>query len=333
MAFVFRLLLLVLTIAGMTQAAKGQAENGPEEQSKSVVKVSPGKSFRALPAILQLLFDQSEAPAATALIESSFDYSVTSSEDSVLRPATAQLTRLDKIGAERRPVVVLMPGWGGSGDVVATRTAQARLFANHGYIALSVGFHQTSGGAWYSDLAESVKAALEHLCTLSYADCRAVVLTGGSYGGTQTHPVLRYLRANGVFDGSAGANGGRRVVAILGQDSGYTRYWAAPQNADASAYSIAMIENLGDSAFPVDTCAYENCGARNRADYHRTAAGSQYVLSYCPAGGDHGSRTYADWDSWVLSAVKTMLHNHRGVAKFATYVEPNLVPVNACVSP
>jgi hypothetical protein len=189
---------------------------------------------------------------------------------------------------------------------------------------------------WYGDLAESVKAALETLCTPPqiYADCSAVVLAGESFGGTQIHPVLRYLRAFGTFDGSGGANAGRKVLGLLGQDSGYTLHWdPASANADATAYSIALIQNLGDTTFPTDICdGSGNCGARNRADYHKTAAGATNVLSYCPAGGVHGSRGYANWDAWVLSAVKTMLHNQRGVAKFTGYAEPTIAVSNACVT-
>jgi hypothetical protein len=279
----------------------------------------------------QLLMNNllAEAPA---LLNTSFNYNVTSTDDNVTRAATVQVTRLNNFGAEKRPVVVMMPGWGGIGDVAAVRNAQTLMFANHGYVAVNIGFHQTNTGAWYSDLAESAKAALDVLCAQTYADCSAVLLTGESYGGTQIHPVVRYLRAGGVFDGSGGPNAGRKVVGILGQDSGYTQYWTAPIDADATAYSIAMIENLGDGEFPVDSCNFGNCGARNRADYHNTAAGNQYVLSYCPAGGTHGSRGYADWDVWVLSAVKTMLHNQRGVPKFPGYVEPTLAPTNACLT-
>ena len=233
-------------------------------------------------------------PAGPALVNTSFGYSTTSTNDNVVRAATAQVTRLNNFGAEKRSVVVLMPGWGGVGNVPAAQDAQAILFANQGYVAVNVGFHQTGSTpasgltAWYSDLSESVKAALDSLCLQSYADCGAVVLVGESFGGTQIHPVVRYLRGNGVFDGSSGANGGRKVVGLLGQDSGYTLHWAAPVDADATAYSIALIQNLGDTTFPTDTCDWGNCGARNRADYHRTAPGSQYVLSYCPAGGVHG---------------------------------------------
>jgi endoglucanase len=268
----------------------------------------------------------------SVLLNTSLDYGVTSTDDNVTRAATAQVSRRNDLGAERRPVVVLMPGWSGMGDVPAVRNTQALMFADQGYVAMNVGLHQTNSGTWYSDLAESVKAALDALCVQGYADCSAVVITGESYGGTQTHPVVRYLHASGAFDGSGGANAGRKVVGILAQDSGYTQYWAAPIDADATAYSIAMIENLGDSTFPVDSCAFGNCGTRNRADYHRNAPGSQYVLSYCPAGGTHGSRGYTDWDAWVLSAVKTMLHDHRGVPRFAGYVEPSLAVSNACVT-
>jgi mannan endo-1,4-beta-mannosidase len=267
-----------------------------------------------------------------ALLNTSFGYNVTSSDDNVQRTTTAQVTRLSSIGAEKRPVVLLMPGWSGTGNVASARDAQATLLANNGYVAMNIGFHQTNSGAWYSDLAESAKAALDTLCVQPYADCSAVLLIGESYGGTQTHPVVRYLRANAVYDGSAGANSGRQVLGILGQDSGYSYYWQAPQDADATAYSIAMIENLGDADFPVDSCEYGNCGARNRADYHQRSTGSQYVLSYCPPGGTHGSRGYTDWDAWVLSAVKTMLHKQRGASKFSGYVEPTLAVSNACLS-
>jgi hypothetical protein len=266
------------------------------------------------------------------LLNSSISYNVTSNDDLVSRATTALVTRLNNFGAEKRPVVVLMPGWGGVGDVAAARDAQTAMFANHGYVALNVGFHQTNPGPFYSDLAESVKGALDLLCAQPFADCSAVAITGESYGGTQIHPVVRYLRALGTFDGSGGANAGRKVVGMLGQDSGYTLYFNAPIDAAATDYSIAMIENLGDAEFPVDTCEFGNCGARNRADYHRTAAGSQYLLSHCPAGGSHGSRGYADWDAWVLSAVKTMLHTQRSVAKFNGYVEPTIAVSNACVT-
>jgi dienelactone hydrolase len=271
-------------------------------------------------------------PAHGAVLNTSFGYNVTSTDDGLTRGTTALVTRLDNFGVEKRPVVVLMPGWGGVGDVPAARDVQSTMFANNGYVALSIGFHNTAGMFFHSDLAESAKAALETLCVETYVDCTAVVLVGESYGGTQTHPVVRYLRASGVFDGSGGGNAGRKVVGMLGQDSGYTLYYAIPRDADATAYSIAMIQNLGDGDFPVDSCQFDNCGARNRADYHQAAAGNQYVLSYCHPGGVHGARNYADWDAWVLSAVKTMLHVQRGVPTFTGYVGPSVAVSNACVT-
>jgi hypothetical protein len=268
--------------------------------------------------------------AQAALIETSLNYNVTSTEDGITRPAVAQVTRRDDLGADRRPVVIQMPGWGGVGDVPAVRGGL--MYANAGYIAVNIGLHETSAGFFNSDLAESAKGALDALCVQSYADCTAVILVGGSYGGTQTHPVVRYLRSVGTYDGSGGANAGRKVVGILSSDAGYTLHYDDPVDADATAYSIAMIENLGDTTFPVDGCDFDNCGARNRADYHSTAAGSQYVLSYCPAGGEHGTRQYANWDAWMLSAVKTMLHQHRGVPTFTGYTGPTISVSNQCTT-
>ncbi|HUP31216.1 MAG TPA: hypothetical protein VM122_13640 [Usitatibacter sp.] len=268
--------------------------------------------------------------AGPAIVETSFNYNVTAYNDGQTRNTTALVTRLDNFGAERRPLILAMPGWDGNGNVAAARNAFTTTYANNGYVVVDIGFNQ-AGGYFSSDLAESAMAALNVVCGYAFVDCGAVVLTGGSYGGTQTHPVLRYLRANGTFDGSGGGNAGRRVVGILSQDAGYTLHYENPENADATAYSIAMIENQGDASFPIDGCDFGNCGARNRGNYHQAAAGSQYVLSHCPPGGAHGTHG-AQWDTWVLSAMKTMLHNHRGVAKFTGYVEPAVAPTNACVT-
>ena len=43
-----------------------------------------------------------------------------------------------------------MSGCVGIGDVAAVRDAQALIFANQGYVALNIGFHQTSSGMWFS---------------------------------------------------------------------------------------------------------------------------------------------------------------------------------------
>src|SRR4051812_41636994 len=45
------------------------------------------------------------SPVSAALLATSFDYNVTSTSDGVTRPATAQVTRRNDIGADKRPVV------------------------------------------------------------------------------------------------------------------------------------------------------------------------------------------------------------------------------------
>lgn len=72
----------------------------------------------AQPPTLKADFSPVNVPV---LLNSSFNYNVTSTDDNVMRPATARLTMLNNFGAEKRPVVVLMPGWGGIGDVPAVR--------------------------------------------------------------------------------------------------------------------------------------------------------------------------------------------------------------------
>jgi hypothetical protein len=217
---------------------------------------------------------------------------------------------------------VFLPGWGGQGDVAAQTSPQSQQFARAGYIVVSVGFHQTEQQNWHSDLGESTRAALDQVCADSAlpTNCGAIALVGTSYGGTQSHPVLRYLQRRG-YDGTSDRN----VVAFLSQDAGYTLYWDNPKDAQLDHYSGAMIENLGDTTFPVDSCADNNCGARDRVRYHLAQGGASaaHLLSYCPAGGNHGVRTtYAGWDQWVLDAVKTMLHVHQGAPQFSGYVPP-----------
>jgi hypothetical protein len=88
-----------------------------------------------------------------------------------------------------------------------------------------------------------------------------------------------------------------------------------------------MIENTGDSTFPINGCDFDNCGAANRVAFHLAEGGgaAEHLLAMCPAGGEHGVRsTYPDWDRWALDALKTMLHGHRGVATFGGYEPPAL---------
>ncbi len=254
---------------------------------------------------------------------------VTSTADNAVRPGNAMVAYGEGLNAASgpRPVVLFMPGWGGGGDVGAAVGAQAEAAARAGYVTVTVGLHHVVTAEqpnWVSDLAEGAKAALDAVCadaTLP-TNCGAVALVGQSYGGTQTHPVARFLRATG-YDGAAGRN----VVALLSQDAGYTLHYAAPRDAELASYSVAMIENLGDTTFPPGGCAFDNCGASNRVAFHLAEgeASAARLLSYCPVGGEHAVRTtYADWDTWVLDALKTMLHAHRGAATFAGYAPPAL---------
>jgi hypothetical protein len=77
----------------------------------------------------------------------------------------------------------------------------------------------------------------------------------------------------------------------------------------------------------INGCDYDNCGAANRVAFHLAEgeAAASHLLAMCPAGGEHGIRsTYPAWDTWVLDALKTMLHTHHGIATFAGYEPPTL---------
>jgi hypothetical protein len=236
---------------------------------------------------------------------------------------------------EKRPVIVFLPGWGGVGNVNATRSGQNDLLANEGYVTLAVGFEQ-SGAAWNSDILAQTLSGLNKLCADAAipAQCGAIALVGSSYGGSQNMKVIDHLIANGY-----NLPGQKRAVAFLSEDTGY----AAPGQildfntgafqrnglANTAQYSVAMIENLGDTTFPVDQCTWGNCGARTLAQAHYQANHAN-VYSHCPAGGEHGTRGYAQWDAWVVSALKTMLHVNSGIPTFTGYTPPSLAVANNC---
>lgn len=233
-----------------------------------------------------------------------------------------------------RPVLVFMPGWGGNGSVDATVSTLNALLANEGYVTLAVGFD--SNAPWDSNLPESVLNGLDALCADDAipARCDAIALVGTSYGGSQNFWVTSHLRGNG-YDGT----GGKEVLAFLSEDAGYAPPGELTDSdigtfnrtglADAASYSVAMIENQGDLTFPIDACTWGNCGIRVLARAHADA-GHDDVLSKCPEGGGHGTRGYADWNAWVVSAIKTMLHEQRGIATFAGYTEPQIAVGNDC---
>jgi len=235
-----------------------------------------------------------------------------------------------------RPVLVFLPGWGGSGAVGASVSSQNLIFVDEGYVTLAIGFD--SSAQWYSDVDLKTKEGLDKLCAdVSIpADCSAIALIGESYGGAQNYWVMEYLRSHG-YDGGVGSVG--RALAFLSEDAGYAAPGSITDNntgaftrtglADTSAYSVAMIENLGDTTFPVDDCTWGNCGARVLSEAH-LARGDTNVFSICPAGGEHGTRGFAQWNEWAISAIKTMIHNVGGVAVFTGYTAPTLVVGNAC---
>lgn len=234
---------------------------------------------------------------------------------------------------DQRPVVVFTPGWGGSGNVNASISALNRRFVDEGYVTLAIGFKAL--GAWYSDLPNSVESGLNALCadTKIPARCDAITIIGNSYGGSQNYWVINHLRNNG-YDGMTGPE----VLAFLSEDAGY----APPGNlnaetgdfdrtaiADAFSYGVAMIENQGDTTFPIDDCTWGNCGIRTLARAHNLQGHA--ILSHCPEGGNHGTRGYADWDTWIVDAVKTMMHRQKEIDIFDGYTPPTLALGNDCL--
>lgn len=260
-------------------------------------------------------------------VQRTLDYTTTG-PDGMARATQAIVTRRNV--EERRPVVVFAPGWGGMGNVPASNSGQANSLAAQGYVAVDLGFHQ-AGGAWTSDIAYSANAALDKLCAdmQQYANCDAIIWVGTSYAGTQSLVVTRYLRA-----------AGKTVLGFVSQDAGYTKHWSVPTHANLADHSVALIENQGDATFPIDACdASGNCGARERATWHRNnGVNLDKIVSWCPAGGNHGTRNNVaggseGWDNWVSSAIKSMLHVQREVPTFTGYTQPIVAVSNTCVNP
>jgi len=239
---------------------------------------------------------------------------------------------------EKRPVVVFLPGWGGVGAVDATVSAQNTNLTNEGYVTLAIGFD--SSATWISDIEVKTLQGLNKLCTDASipANCNAIVLDGSSYGGSQNYWVIEYLRSNG-YNGAAGSKG--NVLGFISEDAGYgapgtltdpnTGAYNRTGLANTASYSVAMIENLGDTTFPVNECTWGNCGIRVLSNAH-LVRGDTNVFSMCPVDGEHGTRGYANWNAWVISAIKTMLHVKSGIPTFTGYTNPALNVGNSCVA-
>jgi len=240
--------------------------------------------------------------------------------------------------SEKRPVVVFLPGWGGVGAVNAYISAQNTNLSNEGYVTLAIGFD--SSATWISDIDLKTLQGLDKLCTDASipANCNAIILDGSSYGGAQNYWVIEYLRSHG-YNGGAGSKG--NALGFVSEDAGYgapgvltdanTGAYTRTGLADTASYSVAMIENLGDTTFPVDECTWGNCGVRAMGNAHLTR-GDTNVFSMCPAGGEHGTRGYASWNSWVISAIKTIIHVTNNIPTFTGYTLPALSVTNACVN-
>jgi hypothetical protein len=241
-------------------------------------------------------------------------------------------------GSEKHPVLIFLPGWGGVGAVNASVSAQNTNLVNEGYVTLAIGFD--SSATWISDIDVKTLQGLDKLCADAAipANCNAVVLDGESYGGAQNYWVIEYLRSNG-YDGSAGSKG--RVLGFISEDAGYgapgtltnptTGAFTRTGLADTASYAVALIQNLGDTTFPVDECTWGNCGARVLSNAH-LAGGASNVFSICPPGGEHGTRGFANWNAWVISAIKTMIHVTYAIPAFTGYTAPTLAVSNACVN-
>jgi hypothetical protein len=80
----------------------------------------------------------------------------------------------------------------------------------------------------------------------------------------------------------------------------------------------------------VDECTWGNCGIKVLSNAHLIRSDAN-VFSMCPPGGDHGTRGYANWNKWVISAIKTMIHVTSGIPTFTGYTNPVLPVRNACV--
>jgi hypothetical protein len=239
---------------------------------------------------------------------------------------------------EKRPVVVFLPGWGGAGGVIASVSAQNTNLVNQGYVTLAIGFDDLGG--WTSDIDVATADGLDVLCADATipANCNAIVLDGVSYGGIQNDLVIRYLRNTG-YNGGLGSIG--KALGFVSEDAGYvppgnitdfiTGAFTRTGLADTASYSVAMIENLGDTTFPVDDCTWGNCGARVLSNAH-LARGDTKVFSICPPDGEHGTRGFVNWDAWVISAIKTIIHITNGIPAFTGYTNPALTLSNACVN-
>jgi mannan endo-1,4-beta-mannosidase len=257
---------------------------------------------------------------APKAVRSLFNYTYTRDGSPTQYTVDAIVYKLPTITpTTNRPVIVLTPGWGGNGNVAPQEpSATAKKLADEGYIVASVGFKQ-SGGAWESDLPYSVKGFLQAYYASNPQSSPLAMFWGNSYSGLQSKVVVHYLRGQGL-----------PVRGLLSTDAGYNvPGWQSPPYADTTQYSVAMVQNLGDTTVDPNVCkSWGDCGARERAIFHRNR-GDNHVYSQCFAGGSHGSRPVG-WDQWTVNALKIMIHTDWAYPTWQGYVPPSQVVSNSC---
>ena len=257
------------------------------------------------------------ATNVTKASRSLFNYNYTRDEGTTFNTNAIIYKQANITPSTNRPLLVLMPGWGGSGNVAAQEpSATAQKLADEGYIVASVGFKQKA--TWVSDLPESVRGFLQSYYAANVQAQPLVILWGTSYSGLQDRVLTRYLRASNL-----------NVRGFLSADAGYTLDWQSPSYADTTQYSIAMIQNLGDTEVDPAVCdAWGNCGAKERAIFHRTR-GDTRVYSQCFAGGHHGSRPVG-WDQWTVDAIKRITNDWLSYPLWSGYTPPSQTVSNSC---
>ncbi len=274
------------------------------------------------------------APAATNVTKTLNYMAMTVENTSVAH--TAEVCYPKNIAqGEKRPVVILLPGWDGASDVTPASSCD---WSNSGYITMSIGFKKSKQFNWVSNIQQSVQEAISTLAAdISIpADITVLALNGTSYGGTQSVLLARTMTA-----------WKSNIRAILSEDAGYT--WDGTNTNPATGgnaandprsivprdrpFAISLMQQLGDTTFRPTSCDFGNCGITNRAQAHFLAGGAnaQRFYAHCPAGGEHGIRSNAnEWATWRVSAMKYMLHTDYSASKHSGYIEPSAMPTNAC---
>lgn len=235
---------------------------------------------------------------------------------------------------DKRPVIVSMPGWEGDQDRKNEITNLDRRLRDEGYVVLTIGFDYL--GYFQSNLLESVRSGLDKLCDDASipADCSSVLLLGNSYSGMQNNYVFNHLEFNGY-----GPQDDRKVLGFVSINAGYAPPGQITDEfgsftrqglADGNRLGIALIQNREDEVFPINACTWSNCGVRTLSSAHR-AENHVNFFSACPAGGTHSTTEYEDWEDWIISSAKTIIHDRFNRPTFSGYRVPMILVANDCI--